>query len=330
MEPLEVIGLGGFRQDDIYGLDDDYAGSERPARLIATASGGPAINTIFSLARLGLKCGVSGAVGADTAGGLMLDDIRRAGIDTSLVTVRDGSATDKAIIVYDQNTASTAYHCYDAGNTWIPDERLASFLAQASVVHIAGLASASQLTALSEVIARVAPEVRLSLMISEREAAWGIKAYAPLIGRSAVVFAGKTAIERLTGKNFKRAMRICRNLGAQAVAVFLSCGEETRKIRKKGKAACVSTFICNHEYECMIESAIRKWPNIVEITGAQDAFAAGFIFGMVKNKGIDECGFIGDIVAQFCLKTPGARDSLPDPRELTERFFQIHREELII
>ena len=43
---------------------------------------------------------------------------------------------------------------------------------------------------------------------------------------------------------------MCRRLGAKATVVFLTCGEEIRKIRKKGKAASVTTYIRNHEYEC--------------------------------------------------------------------------------
>lgn len=330
MLPLDVFGLGSIRQDNIYSFEGSQSGSEHPARLVASASGGPAINTICGLVRLGLNCGVSGAVGTDTAGRLMLDELTKGGIETSLVKVVEEAATDNSIILYGQESGNYSYHCVDAGNNWIPNEELICCLNKTSVVHVAGLASELQLAALGDIITKISPKTRLTLMISECEAGWGIKAYAPLIARSAVVFASKHAIEKLTGKNFKRSMRICRNLGAQTVAIFLSCGEETKKIRKKGKAACVSTFICNQEYECLIESEIRKWPNVVEVTGAQDAFAAGYIFGMVKNKNIDDCGFIGDILAQFCLKTPGARDSLPDPLELTERFFQIHREELVI
>lgn len=294
-------------------------------------SGGPAVNTVFGLVRLGLNCGVCGAVGLDTAGQIMLEELTtHCGLDASMVQVVEEAVTDHAIIIYGEDSENRSYFCHDAGNRWIPDKTLFSVLNPATVMYIAGVTDESQLAALGQIVTGINTETRIALMISEREAAWGIKAYAPLIARASVVFADKPAIEKLTGKNFKRAMRVCRNLGAQTVAVFLSCGEETRKIRKKGKAACVSTFICNHEYECLIESAVRKWPNVVEITGAQDAFAAGFIFGMVKGKSLEECGFIGDILAQCCLKTPGARDSLPDPRELTERFFQIHREELVI
>ncbi|TFG46997.1 MAG: carbohydrate kinase family protein [Dehalococcoidia bacterium] len=330
MPNLDVIGLGVLRSDHIYSIEKGPVHFEQLARLTAVTSGGAAANTIFGLTKLGLKCGIIGAVGNDPPGRDLVAELMTAGIDTSNVATINTSPTDSAIFMNGDDGARVNYLCHGAGMSWGIDDAMLSALKQTAIVHIGGLTGLEQLNAIDNVLDLLPPAVRISLSISDSEAVMGFKTFEPLISRASIIFASKTAIESLTGKNYQRSIRMCRKIGAQTMAIFLSCGEENKKIRKKGKAASITTYICNHEYECMIESAIRKWPNVVEVTGAQDAFAAGFLYGLFKGKPIDECGFLGDILAQACLKKPGARDSLPDAQELSARYFQIHREELMI
>ncbi len=70
-------------------------------------------------------------------------------------------------------------------------------------------------------------------------------------------------------------------------------------------------YIRDAENEYIIEPASRDIGAEVDTTGAGDAFAAGFIYGLVKGKGLEECGHLGDIVAQFSITKLGARDRLP-------------------
>jgi ribokinase len=51
--------------------------------------------------------------------------------------------------------------------------------------------------------------------------------------------------------------------------------------------------------------------NVVDTTGAGDAFCAGFLYGLIKHKNLDECGRIGNFVASRCTTKIGARAGLP-------------------
>jgi len=59
--------------------------------------------------------------------------------------------------------------------------------------------------------------------------------------------------------------------------------------------------------------------NVVDTTGAGDAFAAGFLAAKLRGKSLEECGRIGNFVASCCIREFGCRKGLPRREEL-ERF----------
>jgi ribokinase len=58
--------------------------------------------------------------------------------------------------------------------------------------------------------------------------------------------------------------------------------------------------------------------NVVDTTGAGDAFCAGFLYGLLKHKSLEECGRIGNFVASRCTTKMGARVGLPTLKDLTK------------
>ncbi len=58
--------------------------------------------------------------------------------------------------------------------------------------------------------------------------------------------------------------------------------------------------------------------NVVDTTGAGDAFCAGFLFGMSGGRPLGECGLIGNFIASRCISEIGARAGLPDRPSLEE------------
>ena len=66
----------------------------------------------------------------------------------------------------------------------------------------------------------------------------------------------------------------------------------------------------------------------MDTTGAGDAFATGFLYGLPNGKGLEECGRLGDIVAQFSIAKIGARQGLPTLDELVQRYHQLYNKQL--
>jgi ribokinase len=54
----------------------------------------------------------------------------------------------------------------------------------------------------------------------------------------------------------------------------------------------------------------------IDTTGAGDAFCAGFLYGLLGNRGLGECGRIGNFVASRKVLKMGARANLPYLKDL--------------
>jgi ribokinase len=55
---------------------------------------------------------------------------------------------------------------------------------------------------------------------------------------------------------------------------------------------------------------------VVDTTGAGDAWNAGFLYGLLKNRSLEDCGKLGNFVASRCIMEWGARTGLPRQAEL--------------
>ena len=61
----------------------------------------------------------------------------------------------------------------------------------------------------------------------------------------------------------------------------------------------------------------------VDTTGAGDAFATGFLYDLLKGKGLRECGWPGDTAARCSISRAGARKSLPMAEELGQHYHRL-------
>ncbi|MBL7125183.1 MAG: carbohydrate kinase family protein, partial [Dehalococcoidales bacterium] len=86
-------------------------------------------------------------------------------------------------------------------------------------------------------------------------------------------------------------------------------------------------YIRDADNEYVIEASSRDTGAEVDATGAGDAFATGFLYGLLKGKKLRECGLLGDIAAQFSISKIGARQGLPTLNELSQRYRELYSEQ---
>lgn len=99
----DVWGLGTLARDVLMKVDalpaeDGFCIVEESQ----SQPGGSGTNVMVQLARLGAKCGYSGAVGDDALGRQVLDSLKREGVDTSAMVIRPGMTTLHTDIVIDK------------------------------------------------------------------------------------------------------------------------------------------------------------------------------------------------------------------------------------
>ncbi|HER54349.1 MAG TPA: sugar kinase, partial [Candidatus Bathyarchaeota archaeon] len=105
---------------------------------------------------------------------------------------------------------------------------------------------------------------------------------------------------QLTGKDYKEGAKVLLDMGVEIVAV------------KLGKQGCYVTDGNEHH---IIEAYKVK---AIDTTGAGDAFCAGFLYGLIKENDLYECGRIGNFVASKCVQKMGARTGLPHLADLKD------------
>ncbi|MEM2070403.1 MAG: carbohydrate kinase family protein, partial [Archaeoglobaceae archaeon] len=124
--------------------------------------------------------------------------------------------------------------------------------------------------------------------------AWrGLRDMEPILKHTTIFLPNKAEIEMMFREDYLKAVEDCISLGIEIVVV------------KLGSEGC---FVKTKNKEFRMRSLATK---VVDTTGAGDAFNAGFIYGFVKGKDVEECARLGNYVAARCIEKFGAREGLP-------------------
>ena len=176
---------------------------------------------------------------------------------------------------------------------------------------------------------KLAPSIKVTFSPGALYATKGLKALAPILGKTHVLFTNHNEIEHLTGQDVEAGAERCLKQGCQIVVVTLGKGMnlELGKGANRRIVEAVS-YIRDTEKEYIIEPTDKNIISALDSTGAGDAFATGFLYGLLQGKGLEECGRLGDIVAQFSITEIGARQGLPTLNQLSQRYQELSDRQL--
>jgi len=315
MVKIDVVGFGAMNIDHLCQVEELVVDGEKSVKDFKSIPGGSAANTIYGLARLGLKTGFVGAVGADKYGKALIDDLKTAAVDTSHIKIKKAE-TGSTICISDKLGRRAIYVSPGANNLLDSKGVDIAYFNRAQMVHLSSFADDRQLKLQVASVKKLKGSVSISLAPGMIYVTKGLKALAPVLKRTYVIFMNREEIERLTGKDFQSGAMELVKLGCRIIVVTLGKG------LAKGKAGMVTAYLRHgeKEYEVLSEKSGQQSPP--ETTGAGDAFAAGFLFGLLKGKKIEECGLLGDIVAGFAIKKVGARTGLPTLSQLSQEYLK--------
>jgi ribokinase len=316
MALLDIVGFGAMNIDHLYKVDEIVADREQLVGGFESLPGGSAANTIYGLANLGIKAGFVGAIGIDDDGEELIKDFKAVAVDTSRIRVKQEEKTGSTICLSDRLGGRAIYVSPGANNLLGPEDIDLAYLNQAQMVHLSSFVDDRQFNLQVDVTEKLSISVMVSLAPGMLYVARGLKALVPLLKRTHIVFMNREEIERLTGESFSAGARELVKSGCRIVVITLGKG------LAKGKDRMVMAYIYdgNGKYEVESEKASSKSP--LETTGAGDAFAAGFLFGFLKGKKLEECGLLGDIMASFAIREVGARKGLSTLAQLSQRYLQ--------
>jgi len=317
---IQIVGLGALNIDHIYKIERILDDGEAVVEEAKSFPGGSAANTIYGLAKLGISAGFCGIVGNDDEGRMLLQDFQKVGADTSRIQVKPKAKTGSVLCLSDKLGRRSLYVLPGANNLLTIDDLDLSYINQAGMLHLSSFADDRQFKVPLELIDKLDSSVKLSFAPGALYAIKGLKALAPILSRTYLLFINQDELRQLTGEDIKAGTESCLKQDCHNVVVTLGKGG------KLGKGAV--GYIRDAENEYVIEAASRDTGAEIDTTGAGDAFAAGFLYGVVNNKGLEECGRLGDIAAQFSITKIGARQGLPTLNQLSQHYQELYNQEL--
>lgn len=320
MNKIQVVGLGALNIDHIYEVERIVVDSEAMASSAASFPGGSAANTISGLARLGIRTGFVGAIGDDDAGRMLLADFQGSRVDTAGIRTKPGMMTGTALCLSDGEGRRSLYILPGANSGLSPDDVDFSYINQSEILHVSSFADAGQLAMLNVLMSKLDPHVKVSFAPGALYAARGLTALTTILARTHVLFLNQEEIRQLTGEDIRPGAQTAINHGCHTVAVTLGRGA-TVELDDGGKATA-ACYIRDAAGEYFVEPGPPARP--VDATGAGDAFAAGFLYGLLRDKTALECGRLGDIAARFGIEKSGAREGLPTLETLTGRYQELY------
>lgn len=256
--------------------------------------GGVGANAAVALRKLGVDARVMSCIGRDWLGDFALHALASQGVDVSCVTRVDG-VTGLVVIPIDPGGQRTILGSRGA-NAQAPQGSIAASLSGVDAVHVVGYVLLSKAT---RVIARdLITQARCAgVLVSfdagpapSRQAREEILTLAPELD---ALFVALDEAEALTGRR-----------GAEATEAIAKCGAR-EVVLKRGEAGC--QFLQSGRWWMVPPLAV----DVVDTTGAGDAFAAGFLSAKLRGWSTTDAALLANAMGAAAATILGAGVAMP-------------------
>jgi len=311
---FDVLGIGNALVDVLAHSSDDFltengiakgamnlVDAERATALYGKMepaveiSGGSAANTVVGIAELGGRAAYVGKVKADQLGEVFAHDIRAAGVSYTVDMAPEGEPSGRCLIMVTPDAQRSMNTFLGASSTLAPVDVRADDVAASEVTYLEGYlfdpAPAKEAFYKAANIAHQADR-KVSLTLSDPFCVDRYRdEFLHLIETEVdILFANEAELKSLYQTDSF-------DDGLQALMHHCPMAGLTRS--EHG-----SVVLWNDEVHVISAKPVDK---VVDTTGAGDAYAAGFLFGLAKGKDAKTCGQLGSMAAAEIISHFGAR-----------------------
>ena len=291
MSRLDLIGCGALNLDLIYRLPDGFPlWGELPARgseealsealraqldeALATvechrSGGGQAANVVYALRRLGFAAAMLGRVGEDDDGSYLCDELGR---DATRYVAHQGQ-TGRVYVLLDEG-GERRNLVWPAANDQFSPADLPRRLPNARVAYFTSFVGQEPLQAQLELLRRLPTNVDVAFDPGELYARRGVKRFMPLLRRTTYLFATETELELMCGVHLEEAISFMLNVGVGLVVCKMGV-RGARLIARRGEMYVPPSPVEG-----------------VDVTGAGDLFAAGFLAAVLRGLDLEAAGHL--------------------------------------
>ena len=328
---FDVLGIGNAIMDVLGRVDDDLIVREQlvrgEMRLVdaerskaiyeaigptTMASGGSAGNTIAGVASLGARAAYIGKVAADPIGEAYAHDMRSAGIHFATPPLEGGAPTSTSIILITPDGERTMNTHLGACLSLGPDDVEPALVRAAAYTYLEGyLWDPPAAKQAFRVAARIAHQANRKVAITLSDSFCVDRHRAEFLelirtGTVDIVFANEHELKAL----YETA-----DLDTAVAALRRDCALAAVTLGSEGSLAVTrkDTF------------HVRAHPveRVVDLTGAGDLYAAGFLVGLSRGMELADCAALGGLAAAEVIGHVGPRPQRPLLDVAREAGFQI-------
>lgn len=315
-KPYDVVALGAAIVDVLAQVEDgfleehdvqkggmtlvDHARAEaihRAMSLPKEASGGSAANTVAALAGLGARAGFIGKTKEDRIGEVFRQDIRRIGVEfeTPAFPASAPGGTGRCMVLVTPDAERSMLTDLGVSGLLTVSDLSQMMLSQTKVVYLEGylwdhVETMRAFSAAAESAKTAGGAVALTLSDSfcvDRHR----DSFKELVrGQIDVLFANEEEI-----------LSLYETTDLEAAAARAAEDAPIAVITRSEKGCIVQSGSERHD------APAENIAALVDTTGAGDAFAAGFLFGLTRGRGLADCGRMGCVAASETIQHLGAR-----------------------
>jgi sugar/nucleoside kinase (ribokinase family) len=310
----DVVGIGNAIVDIIARCDDSFLSrhdlakgfmrlvpAEEAGRLYEAMgpaierSGGSAANTIAGLASFGARCGFIGRVAGDQFGGIFRHDIRSLWVTYETPPSVDGAPTARCLILVTPDGERTMNTYLGVSVDFAPADVDEDLITTAKIVYLEGyLFDREEAKAAFKRAAKLARQsgAKVALTLSDAFCVDRHRDdFRALIRDGAdIVFANEKEITALYEVN---------SFAEAADAAMQDC-----ELAVLTRSEAGSVIVAKGETISVDPAPVAR---VVDVTGAGDLYAAGFLYGLTSGAPLAACGSLGSLAAAEVIGHIGAR-----------------------
>lgn len=287
----------GFIKGAMSLIDESTAQKLSGLKSEKITSGGSAGNTIATLGQLGIPTDFIGKVSNDRFGQKFISEIERTGAKFLNQNHSPKQSACSFVLVSDdaQRTMATFLGC---ASEITEDDITENAFKTSSILYLEGyLWDANTTTAALKKAINLAKKnsVKIAFTLSDVFCVSRHRQdFLSLIANDLdILFANQAEISELTLES---------EISPKNLADFFSQNKNLTSIITRSEKGCVV-----FEGGKILELPAEKNVKLLDTTGAGDAFAAGFLYGVAKGFGLEKSGQIGNYIASKIIQKFGAR-----------------------
>lgn len=274
---------------------------------LALYTGGCASNSAIDMSVIGRDVAIVGKIGNDGFGMFIKNSLENYKLDTKGLVIDPENSTSASLVIVSEDGERSFIHSPGANAHFTEKDVDYEVIKNSKIVFVAGTMLMPKFD--GEDCALVLKKSKEMGKITALDTAWDstgqwMDLLKPAMEHIDYFLPSYEEAEQLSGKTDIE----------EAADVFLEMGPHTVVI-KNGKEGCfVKSKLTGEKHHVPTYTKIKA----VDTTGAGDAFCAGFLAALSKDKPILECAKFANAVGTHCVMASGASSGIKSEEEILE------------